>query len=253
MSWKKKEPILTPISKPKSLKLFNYFFKKYHVVADFLTDFPFFVPFLSILIALIGIVLGFVYFTKTFKAKAVVDKQNYKLQLESAADKKRMEEISLAKELKEDNKRLALDVKEAMIHHVSTIVNTLKSDIELQKTILLSEIALMKKDYSQVRTDMLAHIENQQTINERMQKSIDFMNQFLWGAGARSTPEFLNPEDIPESEEHKTSPTVGIFTEPDSTETKKFKDEHGGTTTTDDIAKAKAKEKEKEKEKEKDE
>ncbi len=186
-------------------------------MADFLTEYPFFVPFLSIVLTLIGTILGFYYFSRTTKQKAVVDKQNYKIQVERAMDDKKREEMSLAKELKEDNKRLALDVKEAMVQHVSTIVSTLKADIELQKTILLSEISLMKKDYSMIRNDMMGHIEHQQSINERMQKSIDFMNQFLWGAGAKSVPSYLEGED--ETKEHRDKPGEGIFMSPDSTET----------------------------------
>lgn len=192
-------------------------------MADFFTEYPYFVPFLSIVIALGGTILGFFYFLKTTKAKAVTDKQNYKTQVENLALAKHREEMSLAKELKEDNKRLALDVKEAMVSHVGIIVNTLKQDIELQKTILLSELSIMKKDSSQIRTDMLAHIENQQHINERMQKSIDFMNQFLWGAGAKSTPPFVEGEE--ESQEHKDKPSEGIFMSPDSSETQKSKDD----------------------------
>lgn len=194
---------------------------------------PFFIPLISIIIAFIGTILGFYYFHRTTKARAAVDKQNYKLQLENAADKKRSEEQSLAKELKEDNKRLALDVKDAMITHVGNIVGTLKADIELQKTILLSEINLMKKDYSQVRTDMMYHIENQQIINERMQKAIDFMNQFLWGAGAKSTPPFVEGET--ETQEHKDKPSEGIFMPIDSTETQATKDKNPDSTKSEDI------------------
>ena len=98
VSWKKKARTSTHSNF--NINLFNHFFKKEPIVADFFTDFPFFIPFLSIIIALTGTVLGFVYFTKTFKAKAIVDKNTYKLQLENAADKKKQEEMSLARELK---------------------------------------------------------------------------------------------------------------------------------------------------------
>lgn len=212
-------------------------------MADFLADYPFFIPFLSIIIAFVGTILGFYYFIRTSKAKAITDKATYKLQLENAVEQKKKEELSLAKELKEDNRRLALDVKEAMINHISTVVNTLKQDIEMQKTILLSEISLMKKDYSQVRTDMMHHIANQQVINDRMQKSIDFMNQFLWGAGAKSIPPYAEGEV--ESQEHKDKPTEGIFMPIDSTETQATKDKiQGGSTKSADIADLEDKEKE---------
>ena len=170
------------------------------------------------------------------------------MQTEALASQKLKDELSLAKEIKEENRRLAIDVKEAMVGHMSILLDKMKQDNELQKSILVSEMSLMKKVDEQLQKDLSYHIHNQQTINERMQKNIDFMTQFLWGVGAKSPVPYL--EGAPETEEHKKSATVGIFTEPDSSETQAKKDSSMAdtgkeSTVSDDIAKAKEKEKEK--------
>ena len=173
--------------------------------------------------AIIILVIGFYYFN--IRAKAQIEKSytdTFKIQSDKLAIEKRREENILAKELKEDNKRLALDVKGTMVQHVTTVVNTIKSDLELHKTILLSELSMLRNSQTQLEKDMVNNINNQKDVNDRLQKSLDMINQFTWGIDAKSIPPYVSGEV--ETQEHKDKLPEGLFSSPDSSETQKSKD-----------------------------
>jgi hypothetical protein len=175
-----------------------------------LNDYPFMLP---LIVAIIGTVLGFYYFNRTNKTDR-----------EALARQKKKDEIELAKELRQENEKLAKDVKSSMTIQFSILLDKMKTDIELQKSILTAEINLMKRDDKDLRKDLEDAMKQQQTINDRIQKSIDFMSQFLWGVGAKSDPAYITGQI--ETKEHEDKPSVGIFKSPDSSETQAHKDEN---------------------------
>lgn len=87
---------------------------------------------------------------------------------------------------------------------------------------MIIEFGNLKTKYDALKQEMENRFERQDETNERVQKSLDLLNQFSWGRSAKSVPAFLS--DIDETEEHKRSPNVGIFREPDSSETQDEKD-----------------------------
>jgi hypothetical protein len=169
-------------------------------------------------ISIIGFVVGFYYFS--IRARAQVEKANkesFKIQSDKLAIEKRKEEKNLAVELKEENKRLALDVKDSMLNHVGTLISTMKSDLELHKTILLSELSMLRSKQDQLQGHLTLQKENQVDVNRNMQRQLDMINQFTWGVDAKSIPPYVTG-DV-ESQEHKDKPAEGMFSSPDSTKT----------------------------------
>jgi ribosomal protein S15P/S13E len=168
--------------------------------------------FLSVVVATIGTILGFYYFNRTNKSDRAV-----------LAREKSKEEVILAKELRVEHKNQTLEFKQQIIAEFSLLLDKLKSDLEIQKMNLISEIGMMKRDDKDLRRDLENALNLQQTVNDRMQKTIEFMSQFLWGAGAKSDPAYLSGQV--ETQEHLNEPPVGMFKSPDSSETQKTKDD----------------------------
>lgn len=174
-------------------------------------------------ISIIGFVVGFYYFSILARTQAdKANKESFRIQADKLAIEKRKEEKTLAAELKEENRRLAIDLKDSMLTHIEKIANTIRADLELHKTILLSQFNMLVARQETLQKEVGYHKENQSDINQGLQKSLDMVNQFTWGVDAKSVPPYVTG-DV-ESQEHKDKPSEGIFSSPDSTETQEEKD-----------------------------
>jgi hypothetical protein len=202
-----------------------------------LEDFPFLIPFVSIMLTIFGFIATFLYFKSSTKSKQKQDAKVDELSVEDRARDKLKDDLAIAKDVKEEARKVAIDTKGEMMDIIHNIVGNISNDIGRNKIILEAELSLMKQNIEQVKVDLKRNIEFQQVINDRMQKSVDFMNQFLWGAGAKSMPPYTQGEE--ESKEHADKPSEGIFLQPDSSETQQHKDDYPEGTKSADIVKAK--------------
>lgn len=218
-------------------------------MAGFILENPFFIPFLSVLIALSGLVLTFYYYKTTTKQKQIADNKADLVQVEQRAKDKQKEEVALAKEVASENKSTALEVKQEMKEYIINVINTLRHDIAIQNSNLEHEVDLMKQVDSQIQKDLMNYINEQTKINERIEKSLNFVSQFLWGQGAKSIPYYVTGQEEPQS--HKDEPFEGLYLEPDSAETQAMKDHADSTgfasTISKEIEKAQERERHKQK------
>ena len=209
------------------------------VTTSIFEEYPFLIPFVSLLLAVIGAIATFLYFRSTTKNKRSQDNKQDLLNIEDRAREKLKDDLFIAKEVKEEARKVAIDTKGEMMDIIHNIVERLQNEINKSRMVVENEIKLLTYTVDQVKVDLKRNIEFQQIINDRMQKSVDFMNQFLWGAGAKSMPPYTQGEE--ETKEHADKPSEGIFMNPDSSETQEHKDETGSTKS-EDIQEAKDKE-----------
>jgi len=96
-----------------------------------------------------------------------------------------------------------------MKDHIQQLISTLKQDIELSRTIVYSKMDAMDNKIAQVKIDLMDHIMRQTDINQREQKSIEFLQTMAWGADAKSIPPWMEGKDT--STEHKEEADKGVF------------------------------------------
>ena len=186
-------------------------------------EFPFMIPFFSVIIALSGVIITVLIYNKTSKDKARQLKTESDLQIEALSRQKLKDDALIAKEVKEEAKRIAVDTKDEMMDIIKNVIERVQNDISRNKLIIESELKLMTQNVLQNKADISRYVEAQQVINDRMEKSLNFVSQFLWGQGAKSIPPYL--QGMEETQSHKDEPLKGIYIHPDSTETQERKDE----------------------------
>lgn len=166
-------------------------------------------PIISVVVIIVGIVVGWIWQSILRKDRRRMDMQVSAADVEKAAVEKRKEEQALAKDLKEHNEKVALDVKQNMKDHISQLISTLKQDIELQRSIIYSKIDLVDIKVQQTKIDLVEHIKNYTSLEQRMTRSIEFLQTMAWGPDAKSVPHYMMGEE--ETEEHKEEAGKGVF------------------------------------------
>jgi hypothetical protein len=115
----------------------------------------------------------------------------------------------LAERLSQENERKAIAVRQDMRDHVSSVIQTLRQDIELQSSRIFSKIDNLDWRQQQNKISLAEHIQNERDENARMMKSIEFLQTMAWGPDAKSVPDYMFGRE--ESQEHKDEPTKGAF------------------------------------------
>lgn len=129
--------------------------------------------------------------------------------IERTAREKATAERGLARELSEHQEKMALDVKQSMKDHISQLIITLKQDIELQRTVIYSQIDKLDVKVQQNKIDLIEHIKDYHSLEQRITRSIEFLQTMAWGPDAKSVPAYMEGKE--ETEEHKAEPGVGAF------------------------------------------
>jgi len=165
-------------------------------VGDFDTSF------IIVIISVIVAVGGFV-------ASQLWNIRNRKDSVETALRAKRKEEQDLARDLKEHNERVAEDVKKDMRDHVDQLIGSLKLNLELERSMIYHKIELLEVKVLQDKIDLAEHIKNQNNVNEREQKALEFLQTMAWGPDAKSVPPYMRGEI--QTQQHKDEPDIGAF------------------------------------------
>jgi hypothetical protein len=129
--------------------------------------------------------------------------------VEKIRQDKATSERQLAKELRDESEEEAVAVRQEMRDHIGQIIDTLKSDIALQKEMVQSQMNMRDMRIEVIRKQLDDYIETQNKINEKVVKSIEFVQTMLWGPEAKSMPPYMLGEQ--ETQEHKDEPDVGMF------------------------------------------
>ena len=134
---------------------------------------------------------------------------NKKFSVLQLARETKIDAQNLAKEVAERNEKVVIDIKDDMKSHISTLISTLKQDIELQRTLIYSKIEILGLKQQQDKIDLLEHIQDEKDELTRMQKSIEFLQTMAWGPDSKSVPDYMFGKE--ESQEHKDEPSKGAF------------------------------------------
>jgi len=118
-------------------------------------------------------------------------------------------ERQLAKELRDESEEEAVAVRQEMRDHIGQIIDTLKSDIALQKEMVQSQMNMRDMRIEVIKKQLDDYIETQNKINEKVVKSIEFVQTMLWGPEAKSMPPYMLGEQ--ETQAHRDEPDVGMF------------------------------------------
>ena len=132
--------------------------------------------------------------------------------VEKIRSDKATSERALAKELRTESEQEAIAVRQEMREHIGQIIDTLKQDIALQKEKIQSQMNMREVKIEQIKKDLEDHIRSQNTINDKVVKSIEFVQTMLWGPEAKSMPPYMLGQE--ETQAHKDEPEVGMFTDP---------------------------------------
>jgi len=182
-------------------------------VADF--DSSFIIVIISVVVAIGG-----------FITSQLWNARNRKDTLDAAARTKSKEERDLAEDLKEHQERVAEDVKKDMRDHVDQLIGSLKLNLELERSMIYHKIELLEVKVLQDKIDLAEHIKNQNNVNEREQKALEFLQTMAWGPDAKSVPPYMRGEI--ETQAHKDEPDIGAFAGEGEGDNSKDKDEGGG-------------------------
>ena len=156
----------------------------------------------------ISVVLGIAGFV-TGQMWAV---RNRRDNVERARSEKATTERQLAKELRTESEQEAIAVRQEMREHVGQLLDTLKQDIALQREKIQGQMNMREVRIEQIKTDLANHMEQQNKINEKTLKAIEFVQTMLWGPEAKSMPPYMLGQE--ETKEHRDEPDVGMFTDP---------------------------------------
>jgi len=178
-----------------------------------------FIPYLVTVGTIAGVIIAFYYQSRGRKDKVVENRLALQARVEETARHKAKEEELTRKELESSAKMLALDVKQDMKEHITQLVHTLKQDIELSRVTAYAKMDQIDNKIAQVKINLMDYIANQTDVNQRQQKSIEFLQTMAWGADAKSVPPWM--EGLETTKEHEEEAEKGVF----SIETKKEREE----------------------------
>lgn len=186
-------------------------------------DLPIINSVLITVISLFSVLVGIYFYKKSSKEKTLLENKADTITVEQRAREKEKEERVTAKEVKEESRKLAMEVRQEMMDFVITKINDIRHDLEMQKINFQNQIRLIEQIEIQFKEDLMRVNEENKVIHDRMEKSLNFVSQFLWGQGAKSIPPYL--QGMEETQAHKDEEPEGIYRSPDSSETQEMKDD----------------------------
>ena len=185
-------------------------------------DYTFTFLILGIVVSIAAFVGTNIWNNRIRKDRLIDAKRLAQTDIEKTATEKSKDERTLAKEIAVHNKELALEVKQDMKDHVDRLVVTLKSDIELQRTMTYAKMDGIETKVAQIKIDLLEHIQNEKDERIRMQRAIDFFQTMQFGPEAKSIPAYVTGEE--EKAGHEEEPYKGVFASRADTTHKDTKD-----------------------------
>jgi len=182
----------------------------------------------GIMVAAAGVIGTQLYNRSARKDKVVETRQSLLADVEQTARDKSKQEQTLAKEVATENKLLAAQVKQDMRDHIDRLLQILKGEIELANVRSYSKMGEIDSKVMQLKTDLVAHIEQEKDELTRMQRSIDFFQTMQFGPEAKSIPPYITGEE--RTPEHEQEAYKGVFASRADTTHEDTKDRQGRTT-----------------------
>jgi len=180
---------------------------------------------LGLVVAIIAISVGFVYFIVNYQYKKKndirqeirSDSQTAKLdkyQVDSLAERVKANQAETAEKLKTETALIAEKTKTEMQAYVDRQTDDLKKDYGHKFEVVDLKIdAIHEAIANVIQKNADTALINAKTA-DRLEKQMDRIQQFEWGRDAKSVPAYLTGDE--ETQEHKDKPGEGLFKDPSS-------------------------------------
>ena len=168
----------------------------------------------GLLIAVIGLMLGLIYFLIDLKYRKKTDMRAEKVQVESLAERVKENQAETAEKLRAETALIAQQTRRDMEAYVDRQTQDLKTDYGHKFQVVDLKIdAIHEAIANVIEKNAQTALINSKTA-ERLEKQMDRIQQFEWGRDAKSVPAFITGEE--ETQEHKDKPDEGLFKDPES-------------------------------------
>ena len=111
--------------------------------------------------------------------------------------------------VKIETDRMARDVKDDVLERITNASNAINKDIEYKEKLFNNRLDLIELKNTNLIKEVNIAIKNQNKELEKIEKAIEFLQQFYWGKEAKSLPPFTLGLD--ETEEHAKAEGEGLF------------------------------------------
>ena len=114
----------------------------------------------------------------------------FKLRRLTISSERELGERELAKELAEQNKIIALEVREEGREYITQVISIMKQDIELARSLITSKIEVLDLKMQQRIEMNELELRNMKHDIARAQKALEFIQTMTYGSDAKSEPAY---------------------------------------------------------------
>jgi len=167
-------------------------------------DFATFLPFFGIIITAIGVITVWVWNLRTRKDQQAQSIKTLANDVERIAREKAIVERQVAKDLADETKAKAIEVRQELLEKVGGMFGTLRAEITLMNQKIFSEMKARESKIDQLRKDF-------EDYRNDSKRDIEMLQTLAFGGDAKSTPPYIMGEE--QTQTHKDKPGTGMFYE----------------------------------------
>jgi len=167
-------------------------------------DFSTFLPFFAVTITAIGVITVWVWNLRTRKDQQAADIKSLAYDVERIAREKSMQERAIAKELAEEARTKAVEVRQELLEKVGGMFGTLRAEIALMNQKIFSDMEARESKIDQLRKDF-------EEYRKQDKRDMEILQTLAFGGDAKSTPPYIVGEE--QTQAHRDEPGTGMFYE----------------------------------------
>jgi len=139
----------------------------------------------------------------------LIKRPEQKSTIEKTRFEKSESERKLAKELRDESIDEARNVRQETREYITNLLAQLRYEIEIAATKLDAAGEKSELKLDQLSKAFYEYKADQNRVNEKLVKSIEFIHTVLLGPGAKSMPAYMTGEE--ETQAHRDAPDRGAF------------------------------------------
>jgi len=180
-------------------------------------DLDAFLPYFIAIITVAGVLGTWMWNIRTRKDKQAADIKALAYDVERIAREKSVIERGIAKELAEEAKSKAIEVRQELLEKVGGMFGTLRLEISLMSQKIYSEMHEREAKIDQLRKDY-------EDFKKQSKRDLELLQTLAFGGDAKSTPPYMVGEE--QTQAHKDEPSTGMFYEQTPEEREKQTEEN---------------------------
>lgn len=163
-----------------------------------------FLPYFIAIITVAGILGTWMWNIRTRKDKQAADIKSLAYDVERIAREKLVIERGVAKELAEEARIKAVDVRQEILEKVGGMFGTLRAEIALMDQKIFSNMEAREIKIDTLRGDF-------EEFRKQSKRDLELLQTLAFGGDAKSTPPYMVGEE--QTQAHKDEPSTGMFYE----------------------------------------